>query len=80
MCRMNTENGEFEIKIADLKARLAEASTAIHHSEDKKALITEYKECRNLTKEMVSVLIDYIEVGKKDPITKYTPVIIHWRF
>lgn len=35
---------------------------------------------RSLTKEMVSVLIDYIEVGKKDPGTKLTPVSVHWNF
>ena len=35
---------------------------------------------KSLTKEMVSVLIDYIEVGKKDPDTKLPPVSIHWNF
>ena len=30
--------------------------------------------------EMVSILIDYILVGRKDPLTKETPVEIHWNF
>ena len=31
-------------------------------------------------KEMVNVLIDHILIGKRDPVTKYTPVEIHWNF
>jgi len=29
---------------------------------------------------MVDALIDYIEIGKMDPATKETPVVIHWNF
>lgn len=77
---ISAENNDIENKIADLSTQLAEVCTTIHHSEDKKALIAPYRECRTLTKEMVTELIDYIEVGKKDPVTKFTPVIIHWNF
>jgi hypothetical protein len=77
---ISSENNQMENQIADLSTQLAEVGTIIHHSEDKKALIAQYRECMTLTKEMVSVLIDYIEVGKKDPVTKFTPVIIHWNF
>ena len=77
---MSAENSDLESKIADLNTQLAEIGTTNHHSEDKKTLITKYKECRRLTKDMVSTLIDYIEVGKRDPVTKHTTVIIHWSF
>lgn len=80
MHSMSKENSELEEQIAELNAQLSEVGTTINRSEDKKALIAQYKACRKLTKEMVAELIDYIEVGKKDPATKYTPVIIHWNF
>lgn len=80
MRSMSVENSALESKIADLNAQLSEIDTTIHHSQDKKTLIAQYKKCRSLTKEMVSALIDYIEVGRKDPVTKCTPVIIHWNF
>jgi len=34
----------------------------------------------HLDRETVEKLIDYILVGKKDPVTKEVPVEIHWNF
>ena len=31
-------------------------------------------------REIVEKLIDYILVGKKDPVTKEVPIEIHWNF
>ena len=39
-----------------------------------------FKEKTPLTKEMVSVLVDHILVGRRDPLTKQTPIEIHWNF
>lgn len=77
---ISSENHDLDHQIAEVSTQLSEIGTTNHRSEDKKALIAQYRACRTLTKEMVSILIDYIEVGKKDPVTKYTPVIIHWNF
>lgn len=77
---LSIENNDIESEISALSTQLAEVETSVHHFEDKKALITQFRERRTLTKEMVSVLLDYIEVGKKDPATKVTPVVIHWNF
>ena len=77
---LSNEKATNENRINELKSQLAEVGTAINLTEGKKALIEQYKGCKKLTKEMVAELIDYIEIGKKDPVTKYTPVIIHWNF
>ena len=34
----------------------------------------------HLDREIVDKLIDYILVGKKDPVTKNVPIEIHWNF
>lgn len=39
-----------------------------------------YVDARTLSKEMVSILIDHILVGKRDPVTKKNLVEIHWNF
>lgn len=69
-----------ENTITQLSAQIAKIGTTINLTGDKKALIAQYKGCEKLTKEMVDILIDYIEVGKIDPVTKATPVVIHWNF
>lgn len=43
-------------------------------------LIHQALDTRNLSREMVDFLIDHILVGKWDPLTKETPVEIHWNF
>lgn len=69
-----------EKKIAEYEEQnlQIEKTLAIHSN---RHLITEqYVETRHLTREMVDILIDYIQVGKRDPVTKYTTVEIHWNF
>ena len=69
-----------ENRIADLTTQLAEIENKLAIAVDKQALIAKYKRSKVLTKEMVDALIDYIEIGKMDPATKETPVVIHWNF
>ena len=40
----------------------------------------EIKLSRGLSKELVSIFIESISVGKRDPTTKQVPVVIQWRF
>ena len=75
----STEKAAIERRINEMKSQLSEVGTT-DPAEEIKALIAQYKWCSKLTKEMVAELIDYIEVGKTDPVTKDTPVIIHWNF
>lgn len=80
MIRISDEKNIDENKIDELTVQLSEIEKKIVSFEDKKTIISKYTGCRELTKEMAAFLIDYIEVGKKDPVTKETPVLIHWNF
>ena len=46
----------------------------------RKTLIERYTEPEHLTREMVDVLIDHIEVGRRVKGEKYPPVAIYWNF
>lgn len=46
----------------------------------KRKILENYIDVTKLSREMVEQLIDYIEVGTKDPITKKKPIEIHWKF
>ena len=80
MICISDEKNRAENRIADLTTQLAEIENKLAIAVDKQALIARYKRSKVLTKEMVHALIDYIEIGKMDPATKETPVVIHWNF
>ena len=42
--------------------------------------ITAQNISEHLDRETVEKLIDYVLVGKKDPVTKEVPIEIHWNF
>ncbi len=80
MIQATDERNNAENQIAELMRQIAEIDTTLNLTADKKALIAKYNGRKTLTKEMVTALIDYIEVGKRDPVTKTTPIVIHWNF
>ncbi len=52
----------------------------IQSGNNKRELIEQYTKLEHLDRELVDKLIDYIMVGKKDPITKEVPIEIYWSF
>lgn len=52
----------------------------IQAGDNKRQLIEQYTSLEHLSREIVETLIDYILVGKKDPVTKEVPIEIHWNF
>ena len=52
----------------------------IQTGDNRSQLIEQYTNLEHLDRETVEILIDYILVGKKDPVTKEVPVEIHWNF
>ena len=80
MIKLGDEITGFEHQIAELTERNAAIGTTLTKYDNKKQIMQQYVGKRKLTKEMVSILIDYILVGKRNPITKDTPVEIHWNF
>lgn len=77
---ISEEKSDYEKQVTELTEHIEqiEATLSIHNN--KKLIASQYVGTRILSKEMVSILIDYILVGRKDPLTKETPVEIHWNF
>ena len=78
--KVTEEKISFEKQVTELTEQLAQIQTTLAIHDNKKLITSQYVGTRNLSKEMVSILIDYILVGRKDPLTKETPVEIHWNF
>lgn len=80
LLQISEEKDGYEKQIAELKEQISQIDKTLAIHNNRKLLVEQYVGTRHLTKEMVTILIDYILVGKKDPVTKYTPVEIHWNF
>lgn len=80
LLQISEEKDDYEKQFAELKEQIGQIDKTLAIHNNRKLLVEQYIGTRHLTKEMVSILIDYILVGKKDPVTKYTPVEIHWNF
>ena len=80
LLQISEEKDDYEKQIAELKEQIGQIDKTLAIHSNRKLLVEQYVGTRHLTKEMVTILIDYILVGKKDPVTKYTPVEIHWNF
>lgn len=78
--KVTEEKISFEKQVTELTEQLAQIQTTLAIHDNKKLITSQYVGTRNLSKEMVSILIDYILVGRKEPLTKETPVEIHWNF
>jgi len=66
--------------IADTQNQIDVIEKKIQDSNNRRELIEQYTNIEHLDRETLDKLIDYILVGKKDPVTKEVPVEIHWNF
>ena len=66
--------------IADKQKELQNIEEKIKAGKNKRQLIEQYTNIEHLDRMTVETLIDFIRVGKKDPITKEVPIEIHWNF
>ena len=71
--RINGLMLEAQKQLTELEARLSAG-------ENRKALIEQYVNPQNLTREMIEILIDHILVGKREKGKPYPPIEIHWNF
>ncbi|MBQ8238297.1 MAG: recombinase family protein [Oscillospiraceae bacterium] len=67
-------------QIIQCREKIARIDITLGGMIDRKLLVRRYAGTRHLTKEMTDILIDHILVGKRDPVSKTTPVEIHWQF
>ena len=66
--------------VIDTQKQLDVIERKIQAGDNKRQLIEQYTNLEHLDREIVETLIDYILVGKKDPVTKEVPIEIHWNF
>ena len=66
--------------ITETEKELSVIDERIAVGDNRKELVMQYIHPEHLTREMMDVLIDYIEVGKRLPGSHETPVKIHWNF
>ena len=66
--------------IADTQKQLDVIERKMQAGDNRRQLIEQYTNLEHLDREIVEILIDYILVGKKDPVTKNVPIEIHWNF
>lgn len=69
-----------ECVIVGRKKQLAEIEEKIEAGEDRRQLIEQYTGLKDLDRETVEFLIDYICIGKRIPGTRDVPIEIHWSF
>lgn len=72
------ERLENQIQSADCQIEELEAQMLV--GDQRKERIHRYTNVEHLTREMVEILIDYINVGKRIPGTHEVPIEIHWNF
>lgn len=75
----NKEKEDLEKTLNDKKEKLQRIDNEQNAVKNKKQVLKQYINVTELTREMVDNLIDYIEVGVKDPVTKKKPIEIHWK-
>jgi site-specific DNA recombinase len=71
--RFTAQVESIDTNIALLEQKRAEAKT-------KRQIVEQYSKVEKLDRVMVEKLIDFVEVGKSDKVTKQVPIVIHWNF
>lgn len=74
------EKERFEKLVIDTQKQLDVIERKMQVGNNRRQLIEQYTNLEHLNREIVEKLIDYILVGKKDPVTKEVPIEIHWNF
>lgn len=76
----STEKERLEKLVIDSQKKLDVIERKIQAGDNRRQLIEQYTNLEHLDRKIVDKLIDYILVGKKDPVTKNVPIEIHWNF
>lgn len=74
------EKKRLEDALAQAQEQLQETETRIAAGENRQELIRRYTHPSRLTREMVEILIDHVDVGRRIPGTRDVPIQIYWNF
>ena len=76
----SSEKKRMEENLVHAKQELEEIEERIVLGDNKKEIIEKYMNIEHLTREMVEVLIDHIDVGRRIPGSRDVPITIYWNF
>lgn len=76
----SSERDRLEQLITATEQQVAEVDQKIAAGDNRRELVEHYAHIDHLTREMVEILVDYIEVGKRIPGTHNVPIKIFWNF
>ena len=74
------EKSKFEALVRSCRERIDVIAAGNRIGDNGVELLAQYVNVDHLSRNMLEMLIDHIEVGKRDPATKQVPVTIHWNF
>ena len=77
--QMRKDKENVEKLLIEKQSKLLEFNKDNDLLNSKKKLLEKYINVTELSREMVDNLIDYIEVGERDSITKKKKIEIHWK-
>lgn len=76
----SSEKKRLEDNMVRAKQQLEEIEERIALGDNKKEIIEKYMNIEHLTREMVEVLIDHIDVGRRIPGSRDVLITIYWNF
>lgn len=74
------DRARFEALANSLQDKIDDIDLRIQIGDNRLELISQYVEADHMTRKMVELLIERIEIGKRNKKTKQVPVTIHWNF
>ena len=74
------DRARFDALANALQDKIDDIDLRIQIGDNRVELLSQYNHAEHLTRKMVELLIDRIEIGKRDKETKQVPVTIHWNF
>ena len=74
------EKTRFVELVQSCQERINDIETRIQIGDTRLELLSQYVHVEHLSKNMLEILIDHIEVGKRNKATKQVPITIHWNF
>lgn len=76
----SVDKERFTALIDSIETQISLLVQKCSEAKNKRQIVEQYNSVEHLDRIMVEKMIDYIEVGKRDKITKNVPIIIHWNF
>ena len=76
----SAEKGRLEELLKSEQKKLAEIEERLAAGDNRQELIEQYLGLKSLNREIVEILIDHINIGRRDRETGEIPIEIHWNF